>query len=158
MDGASSLDVLGSMDGLSSTDAVEVLKASLAADPATESDVPPGDGTKQAQAPGTLLGMSPAVQGMILLNISAALFGSNQVSAFALSSVSLWPMLYAHPNVQTGSSGLTRLPSHGNGKPTYEKLDRWPACHSLCLSLRQLQSAATAIRVTPAHILAVRAM
>ena len=59
------------MDGLSSTDAVEVLNASLAAESAAESD---GD-----EEEGTLLGMSTAVQGMILLNISAALFGSNQV-------------------------------------------------------------------------------
>ena len=73
MDSHASLDVLGSMDGLSSTDAVEVLNASLAAESASESD---GDGEE-----GTLLGMSPAVQGMILLNISAALFGSNQVGS-----------------------------------------------------------------------------
>ena len=79
MDATSSLDVLGSMDGLSSVDAVEVLKASLAAEPAAESDV--GTlGTEEVEAPSALLGMSPAVQGMILLNISAALFGSNQVS------------------------------------------------------------------------------
>lgn len=78
MDASFSLDVLGSMDGLSSTDAVEVLRASLAAEPAAESDVGT-HGAKEAEAPGGLLGMSPAVQGMILLNISAALFGSNQV-------------------------------------------------------------------------------
>ena len=71
MDSLASLDVLGSMDGLSSTDAVEVLNASLAAESAAESD---GD-----EEEGRLLGMSTAVQGMILLNISAALFGSNQV-------------------------------------------------------------------------------
>ncbi len=59
------------MDGLSSTDAVEVLNASLAAESAADSD---GD-----EKEGLLLGMSTAVQGMILLNISAALFGSNQV-------------------------------------------------------------------------------
>ena len=78
MDVTSSLDVLGSMDGVSSTNAVEVLNASLAAEPAAESDVGT-HASEQAEAPGPLLGMSPAVQGMILLNISAALFGSNQV-------------------------------------------------------------------------------
>ncbi|CAL5228166.1 g11247 [Coccomyxa viridis] len=78
VDATSSLDVLGSMDGLSSSDAVEVLKASLAAEPAAESDVGT-HGAAETEAPGALLGMSTAVQGMILLNISAALFGSNQV-------------------------------------------------------------------------------
>ena len=61
------------MDGLSSTDAVEVLNASLAAESAAGSD--------RDEEEGTLLGMSTAVQGMILLNISAALFGSNQVGS-----------------------------------------------------------------------------
>lgn len=64
------------MDGVSSTEAVEVLRASLAAEPAAESDVDDSDADKE---PGRILGMGPAVQGMILLNISAALFGSNQV-------------------------------------------------------------------------------
>lgn len=92
VDVTSSLDVLGSMDGVSSMDAVEVLKASLAAEPAAESDVGV-HGTEQAEVPGTLLGMSPAVQGMILLNISAALFGSNQV-CFAAPR----PNLFGLPN------------------------------------------------------------
>jgi hypothetical protein len=65
------------MDGVSSTEAVEVLHASLAAEPAAESDVDDSDADEE---PGRILGMSPAVQGMILLNISAALFGSNQVN------------------------------------------------------------------------------
>ena len=64
------------MDGVSSTEAVEVLHASLAAEPAAESDVDDSDADEE---PGRILGMGPAVQGMILLNISAALFGSNQV-------------------------------------------------------------------------------
>lgn len=79
MDSTSSLDVLGSMDGLSSTDALGVLEASLAAEPAAESEV----SQDEAGKPGQILGMSPAVQGMILLNISAALFGSNQVCSLA---------------------------------------------------------------------------
>ena len=114
MDGASSLDVLGSMDGLSSTDAVEVLRASLAADPATESDVPPG-GTKQAEAPGALLGMSPAVQGMILLNISAALFGSNQVCFCPFVCV---PVVHAVCllNLITNKAAKVGLHSHGHQK------------------------------------------
>ncbi len=89
VDATSSLDVLGSMDGLSSSDAVEVLKASLAAEPAAESDVGT-HGAAETEAPGALLGMSTAVQGMILLNISAALFGSNQVSHAAWSLYSVW--------------------------------------------------------------------
>ena len=90
VEGTSSLDVLGSMDGLSSVDAVEVLSASLAAEPAAESEVGPA-GTKEAEAPREFMGMSPAVQGMILLNISAALFGSNQVrlAAFPLRPLGL---------------------------------------------------------------------
>lgn len=64
------------MDGVSSTEAVEVLRASLAAEPAAESDVDNSDADEES---GRILGMGPAVQGMILLNISAALFGSNQV-------------------------------------------------------------------------------
>ncbi len=67
------------MDGLSSTDALGVLEASLAAEPAAESEV----SQDEAGKPGQILGMSPAVQGMILLNISAALFGSNQVCSLA---------------------------------------------------------------------------
>lgn len=72
VDSRALLDVFGSMDGVSSTDAVEVLRASLAAEPAAGSEV-------DAEKGGRVLGMSTAVQGMILLNISAALFGSNQV-------------------------------------------------------------------------------
>ena len=55
---------------LASVDAVEALEAALAARSAQEPDF--------AQPASTGL-LSPAVQGMILLNISAALFGSNQV-------------------------------------------------------------------------------
>ena len=55
---------------LASVDAVEALEAALAARSAKEPVL--------AQPPPAGL-MSPAVQGMILLNISAALFGSNQV-------------------------------------------------------------------------------
>ncbi|CAL8471255.1 g10797 [Coccomyxa elongata] len=55
---------------LASVDAVEALEAALAARSAQEPEF-------AQPAPTGLL--SPAVQGMILLNISAALFGSNQV-------------------------------------------------------------------------------
>lgn len=55
---------------LASVDAVEALEAALAARSAAEPELAP---------PGPSGLMSPAVQGMILLNISAALFGSNQV-------------------------------------------------------------------------------
>ncbi len=55
---------------LASVDAVEALEAALSARSAAEPELAP-------LGPSGL--MSPAVQGMILLNISAALFGSNQV-------------------------------------------------------------------------------
>ncbi len=55
---------------LASVDAVEALEAVLAARSAQEPEF-------AQPAPSGLL--SPAVQAMILLNISAALFGSNQV-------------------------------------------------------------------------------
>lgn len=58
---------------LASVDAVEALEAALAAGSPDE--------PKLAQAAPWNGLLSPAVQGMILLNVSAALFGSNQVHA-----------------------------------------------------------------------------
>ncbi len=59
-------------------DAVEALEALLAAEPAARPDLAGQPQQQQQQGLG-LPTMSKAVQGMILLNLSAALFGSNQV-------------------------------------------------------------------------------
>ena len=105
------------MDGLSSTDAVEVLNASLAAELAAESD---GD-----EEEGTLLGMSTTVQGMILLNISAALFGSNQVGH--LCTADCTPGLMWLPD--TMHAGCCRLSSW---RDACSKISDQPALNLTC--------------------------